>query len=77
MVEIVIVTHGVVRRRIDDFAPKARAELSAVLIQRAAERDLAPVDRDILCLPHGISLHGIRLAVADPGDGPVLPWSRS
>lgn len=41
VVEIVVVfADGVVRHRIDDFPTKARAELSAGLIRRAAERDL-------------------------------------
>lgn len=40
-VEIVVVfADGVVRKRIDTHATKARAELSAGLIKRAAERDL-------------------------------------
>lgn len=40
-VEIVVVfADGVVRKRIDTHATKARAELSARLIKRAAERDL-------------------------------------
>lgn len=41
VVEIVVVfADGVVRHRIDDFATESRAELSAGLIKRAAERDL-------------------------------------
>lgn len=41
-VEIVVVfADGVVRKRIDTHATKARAELSANLIKRAAERDIA------------------------------------
>lgn len=41
-VEIVVVfADGVVRKRIDTHATKARAELSAGLIKRAAERDIA------------------------------------
>jgi hypothetical protein len=40
-VEIIVVfADGVVRRRVDSHATKARAELSANLIKRAAERDL-------------------------------------
>ena len=40
-VEIVVVfADGVVRKRIDTHATKARAELSATLIKRAAERDI-------------------------------------
>ncbi len=40
-VEIIVVfADGVVRKRIDTHATKARAELSAQLIKRAAERDL-------------------------------------
>lgn len=40
-VEIVVVfADGVVRKRIDTHATKARAELSANLIKRAAERDI-------------------------------------
>lgn len=40
-VEIVVVfADGVVRTRIDTHATKARAELSAGLIKRAAEREL-------------------------------------
>lgn len=40
-VEIVVVfADGVVRKRIDTHATKARAELSANLIRRAAERDI-------------------------------------
>lgn len=40
-VEIVVVfADGVVRKRIDTHATKARAELSARLIKRAAEREL-------------------------------------
>ncbi len=40
-VEIIVVfADGVVRRRVDTHATKARAELSANLIKRAAERDL-------------------------------------
>jgi hypothetical protein len=41
VVEIVVIfADGVVRHRIDTFPTKARAELSARLIKRAAERDL-------------------------------------
>lgn len=41
-VEIVVVfADGVVRKRIDTHATRARAELSAGLIKRAAERDIA------------------------------------
>jgi hypothetical protein len=41
VVEIVVMfADGVVRHRIDSFATKRRAELSAGLIKRAAERDL-------------------------------------
>lgn len=40
-VEIVVVfADGVVRRRIDTFPTEARAQLSAGLIKRAAERDI-------------------------------------
>ncbi|AQT82929.1 hypothetical protein B1R94_18895 [Mycolicibacterium litorale] len=40
-VEIVVVfADGVVRRRIDTHHTRARAELSAKLIKRAAERDI-------------------------------------
>jgi len=40
-VEIVVVfADGVVRKRIDTHNTKARAELSANLIRRAAERDI-------------------------------------
>ena len=40
-VEIVVVfADGVVRKRIDTHATRARAELSANLIRRAAERDI-------------------------------------
>lgn len=42
-VEIVVVfADGVVRKRIDTHATKARAELSADLIRRTAERDIGP-----------------------------------
>jgi hypothetical protein len=42
-VEIVVVfADGVVRKRIDTHATRARAELSAGLIKRAAERDIGP-----------------------------------
>jgi hypothetical protein len=37
---VVVFTDGIVRKRIDTHATKARAELSASLIKRAAERDL-------------------------------------
>lgn len=37
---IVVFADGVVRKRIDTHNTKARAELSARLIKRAAERDL-------------------------------------
>lgn len=41
-VEIIVVfADGVVRKRIDSHATKARAELSAGLIKRAAERNIA------------------------------------
>ncbi|MFC4945125.1 hypothetical protein [Pseudonocardia sp. GCM10023141] len=41
VVEIVVMfVDGIVRHRIDTFPTKARAELSAGLIKRAAERDL-------------------------------------
>jgi len=41
IVEIVVVfADGVVRSRIETHATKARAELSANLIKRAAERDI-------------------------------------
>ncbi|ODU04022.1 MAG: hypothetical protein ABS81_11990 [Pseudonocardia sp. SCN 72-86] len=40
-VEIVVVfTDGVVRRRVDTYPTRARAEISASLIRRAADRDL-------------------------------------
>lgn len=40
-VEIVVVfADGVVRKRINTYATKARAEISADLIKRAAERDI-------------------------------------
>ncbi len=40
-VEIIVVfADGVVRRRIDTHATKARAEISADLIKRAAEREI-------------------------------------
>lgn len=45
-VEIIVVfADGVVRKRIDTHATKARAELSADLIRRTAERDIgrAPI----------------------------------
>lgn len=42
-VEIVVVfADGVVRKRINTYATKARAELAADLIRRAAERDIGP-----------------------------------
>lgn len=42
-VEIVVVfADGVVRKRIDTHATKARAELSADLIRRAADRHIGP-----------------------------------
>ncbi|MEM9037462.1 MAG: NHL repeat-containing protein [Actinomycetota bacterium] len=34
------------------------------------------VDRDTLCWPYGISLHGARLAVADSGNNRVMVWER-
>lgn len=37
---IVVFADGVVRKRIDTHATKARAELAADLIRRAAERDI-------------------------------------
>ncbi len=37
---VVVFADGVVRRRIDTHNTKARAELSARLIKRAAERDI-------------------------------------
>ncbi len=37
---VVVFADGVVRKRIDTHATQARAELSARLIKRAAERDL-------------------------------------
>lgn len=41
VVEIVVMfPDSVVRHRIDDFPTKARAEISARLIKRAAERDI-------------------------------------
>jgi hypothetical protein len=41
VVEIIVVfADGVVRKRINDHATKARAELAADLIRRAAERDI-------------------------------------
>lgn len=40
-VEIVVVfADGVVRRRVDTYPTRARAEISARLIRRAADRDL-------------------------------------
>jgi hypothetical protein len=36
---VVVFADGVVRHRIDTFATRARAELSARLIKRAAERE--------------------------------------
>ncbi len=42
-VEIVVVfSDGVVRKRINTHATKARAELAADLIRRAAERNIGP-----------------------------------
>ena len=37
---VVVFADGVVRKRIDTHATKARAELAADLIRRAAERDI-------------------------------------
>lgn len=37
---VVVFADGVVRRRIDTYPTRARAELSASLIRRAADRDL-------------------------------------
>jgi len=37
---VVVFPDGVVRHRIDTFATRARAEISAGLIKRAAEREL-------------------------------------
>ena len=37
---VVVFADGIVRKRIDTHATKARAELSARMIKRAAERDL-------------------------------------
>jgi hypothetical protein len=37
---VVVFADGVVRERIDTYSTRARAELSARLIKRAAERDL-------------------------------------
>jgi hypothetical protein len=37
---IVVFADGIVRKRIEDHATKARAELSARMIKRAAERDI-------------------------------------
>ncbi|WP_431239490.1 hypothetical protein ACQ86B_07490 [Mycolicibacterium aichiense] len=37
---VVVFADGVVRKRIDTYHTKARAELSARLIKRAAERDI-------------------------------------
>jgi hypothetical protein len=37
---VVVFADGVVRERIDSYATRARAELSARMIKRAAERDL-------------------------------------
>ena len=39
---IVVFADGVVRKRIDTHATKARAELSADLIRRTAARDIGP-----------------------------------
>lgn len=41
VVEIVVIfADGVVRKRIDSYATRRRAEISAQLIKRAAERDI-------------------------------------
>jgi len=37
---VVVFSDGIVRKRIDDHSTKARAELSARMIERAAERDI-------------------------------------
>lgn len=37
---VVVFADGIVRKRIDTHATKARAELSARMIKRAAERDI-------------------------------------
>lgn len=37
---VVVFADGIVRKRIDDHSTKARAELSARMIKRAAERDI-------------------------------------
>ena len=37
---VVVFPDGIVRKRIDDHPTKARAELSARMIKRAAERDI-------------------------------------
>lgn len=37
---VVVFADGIVRKRIDTYSTKARAELSARMITRAAERDL-------------------------------------
>lgn len=48
-VEIIVVfADGVVRKRIDTYATKRRAELAADLIKRAAERDIAGPTRGAL-----------------------------
>jgi len=40
------------------------------------ENRWSSVQRDTLCWPYGISLHGDRLAVADSGNNRVLIWRR-
>lgn len=53
----------------------------AVLAQPAfsanGENRWAGVERDTLCWPYGLSLHGDRLAVADSGNNRVMIWKRS
>ena len=41
------------------------------------ENRWSSVQRDTLCWPYGISLHGDRLAVADSGNNRVLIWGRN
>ncbi|MBW0116779.1 NHL repeat-containing protein [Pseudonocardia sp. KRD-169] len=41
------------------------------------ENRWSAVDRDTLCWPYGLSLHGDRLAVADSGNNRVMLWGRS
>ena len=54
--------------------PAADAVIGQLDFESNGENRWKMVDRDTLCWPYGIHLHGNRLAVADSGNNRVMIW---